>query len=141
MAMRVKDVMTKNPVTVRDSDSIASVAKKMAEHDIGDVLVCDGNDCLIGIATDRDIVVRALSQGKDPATTCIGDVATRDVEALKPDAEVSEAIDTMRDKAIRRIPVVENGQKPVGIVSLGDVAQARDAESCLGQISAAPPNN
>ena len=140
MAMRVKDVMTKNPVTVCDTDTIMTVAKQMAAHDIGDVLVCDQNGGLMGIVTDRDIVVRAMAQSKDPATTCIGDIATRDLECLRPDDEITEAVDTMRDKAIRRIPVVD-GKNPVGIVSLGDVAQARDAESCLGQISAAPPGH
>ena len=140
MAMHVKDVMTKNPVTVRDSDTIATVAKEMRDHDIGDVLVVDQKGGLCGIVTDRDIVVRAMAEDKDPSGTCIGDICTRDLETLQPNDEISEAVDCMRDKAIRRIPVVD-GKKPVGIVSLGDVAQVRDADSCLGQISAAPPNN
>src|SRR4030095_14546846 len=83
MAMHVKDVMTKNPRTVFDTDTLPNVAKQMRDHDIGDVLVCDQNGGLIGIVTDRDIVVRAIAAGMDVATTRAADICSRDVACVE----------------------------------------------------------
>jgi CBS domain-containing protein len=94
---------------------------------------------LCGIVTDRDLVVRCLARNpKRAGSQRLADICSQEIHALSPDAEVDEAIRLMRDRAIRRIPVVEN-ESPVGIVSLGDLAIARDRRSCLGDISAAPP--
>jgi CBS domain-containing protein len=139
MAMKVKDVMTKDVVKMRDSDSVRTVAKEMRDRGIGDVLVLDQNGALCGIVTDRDIVVRAIATGLDPALTPIVDVCSRNVECLTPNDKVKDAVDCMRRKAIRRVPVIDGGTL-VGIVSIGDLAQARDSHSALGEISAAPPN-
>ena len=107
------------------------------EH-IGDVVVLqDGNMC--GIATDRDIVVRAIANGKDPATTPIGEICGKDVTTLSFDTTIDDAVVLMRDKALRRLPVVDDGF-PVGIVSLGDLALKRDPRSALADISGAPAN-
>jgi CBS domain-containing protein len=92
-----------------------------------------------GILTDRDIVVRGLAEGRDPARTTVGEICSRELTVLSPTDSVGDAVKVMRDKAIRRLPVVEGG-RPVGIVSLGDLAVERDPESALGGISAAPPN-
>jgi len=101
------------------------------------VVVDNGKVC--GIVTDRDIVVRAVAQGHDPATTKLRDIGSHDLTTLAPTDTVEHAVQIMREKAIRRLPVVENG-KPVGIVSLGDLALERDPDSALGNISAAPAN-
>src|SRR3990170_7136176 len=93
-----------------------------------------------GIVTDRDLVVKAVASGSDPSKTSIGSVCTKDVTVLKPTQTTDDAVKVMREKAIRRLPVVE-GENLVGIVSLGDLAKRIDKGSCLGQISAAPPNN
>jgi CBS domain-containing protein len=111
----------------------------MRDKDIGDVIVTDG-DRIAGIATDRDIVVRAVADGKNPSQTTLRDVATMDPTTVSPTDSVDDAIRIMREKAVRRLPVCENG-RPVGIVSLGDLAMERDQKSVLADVSAAPPNN
>jgi signal-transduction protein with cAMP-binding, CBS, and nucleotidyltransferase domain len=138
VAKTVRDVMTRNPVTVGSKDSCAAAARKMAERNIGDVLVQDDGR-VSGIVTDRDIVVRAIAAGRDPANTTVGEVCTQIVETLEPTDGVEKAMRLMKDKAIRRIPVVEEG-RAVGIVTLGDLAQDRDPNSVLGAVSAARPN-
>ena len=111
----------------------------MREHDIGDVLIVDTDDKLAGIVTDRDLVLRCMAEEKSPADTRIGVVCTGEPIALSPGDDLDKAIATMRQHAVRRLPVVDDG-RPVGIVSLGDLAEQRDPESVLGQISAANPN-
>ena len=140
MATEIRDLMTKNIVCLGEDTPIREAAKKMRDSAIGDVLVQDGSGKLTGIVTDRDIVVRAIAEGKDCASTTLGEVSSGKLTTLKPDAGVEEAVKCMEDNAIRRVPVVENG-KAIGIVSIGDLAAERDRKSALGQISAAPPNN
>ena len=111
----------------------------MRERDIGEVIVAeDGRIC--GVVTDRDLVVRALAEERDPAGTTIGEICSRQLVTVAPDDDLTAAGDLMRDRAVRRIPVVEAG-KPVGIVSMGDLAVERDPHSAVGHISAASPNN
>jgi CBS domain-containing protein len=138
MAQFVKEVMTTDPATVGSEASAAEAASKMRQQDTGAILVVDDQK-LRGIVTDRDIVVRAIAEGRDPAETKVGDISSSDVEALEPDRPVTEAIEVMRERAVRRVPVVE-GDRPVGIVSIGDLALERDRESALADISAAPGN-
>jgi CBS domain-containing protein len=110
----------------------------MRDANIGDVIVLKGSQ-VCGILTDRDIVVRGVSEGRDLAATKVGDICSQELASVSPTDEVEQAIRLMRDKAVRRLPVVEAGN-PVGIVSIGDLAIERDPHSALGQISAAPPN-
>jgi CBS domain-containing protein len=135
----VKDVMTSDPVTLEASKSVKEAADLMRKKDIGDVVVLESNGELCGIVTDRDIVVRAVAKGDDPAKKVLGDICSKDVMTVKPDTPINEAVTIMRGKAIRRIPVVKNGT-PVGIVSIGDLAVDRDPKSALADISAAPAN-
>jgi CBS domain-containing protein len=110
----------------------------MREKDIGDVIVQrDGKIC--GIVTDRDIVVRAIAERKDPAKTPLESICSKEINTLSPDDNTDKAVQLMREKSIRRIPVVE-GKKVVGIVSLGDLAIDKDPQSVLGRVSAAHPN-
>jgi CBS domain-containing protein len=139
MAECIRDVMTTNPETLPESTTVREAAEAMRANDIGDVVVVDDNGKLSGILTDRDIVVRVVAEGRDPRTTRIGDIASRDLTAVSPDDPVDRAVQLMRDKAIRRLPAVDKG-KPVGIVSIGDLALDRDPGSALADISAAPPN-
>jgi CBS domain-containing protein len=139
MARTINEVMTHDPRTVSADAPLTEVAKVMAEADIGDVLVEDSGK-LEGIVTDRDIVVRALAEGRDPSQTKARDVETKTVQALTPDQSVEEAIRVMRENDVRRVPVVQDG-RPVGIVSIGDLAVERDSGSALADISAASPNN
>jgi CBS domain-containing protein len=138
MAQSLRDIMTQKPLTCQTSDTITAAARTMRDGNIGDVVVLE-NDQIRGILTDRDIVVRALAEGLDPSRTTVGEVCSRELTTLSPTDSIAEAVSIMRGKAIRRLPVVENG-RPVGIVSLGDLAVERDPESALGGISSAPPN-
>jgi CBS domain-containing protein len=139
MAERIRDVMTTDPQTLPESTLVRVAAEAMRANDIGDVIVSDDNGRITGILTDRDIVVRVVAEGRDPRATRVGDIASRELTAVAPDDPVDRAVDLMRERAIRRLPVVERG-KPVGIVSIGDLALDRDPDSALADISAAPPN-
>jgi CBS domain-containing protein len=92
-----------------------------------------------GILTDRDIVVRAIAEGRDPGSTTVGEVCSSDLTTLTPDQSIDDAVRLMREHDVRRLPVVQDG-RPVGIVSLGDLAVELDPDSALADISAAPPN-
>jgi len=135
----IRDVMTPEPVTVATTTSLEQAARHMRDAGIGNVIVLEGEQ-ITGILTDRDIVVRAVAEGWDPSQTPVGDVASRELTTISPDETVDAAVALMRERSIRRLPVVESG-RPVGIVSLGDLALERDPDSCLGEISAAPPND
>jgi CBS domain-containing protein len=133
----VGDVMSDNPASVEPGDSIEDAAAKMKEADVGAVLVVDGDD-LKGIVTDRDIVVNAVAEGNGDAS--VEDVASTDTTTIEADAELTDAISLMREKKVRRLPVVDDDGEPVGIVSLGDLAIEADDDSALKEISAAKPN-
>jgi CBS domain-containing protein len=138
MGQSISDVMTTDPRTAQARETVRQAAKAMRDEDVGAVIVLDdGQVC--GIVTDRDIAIRAVADGQDPNETTIGEICSRDVETLSPDQSVEEAIKIVRKKNVRRVPVVEDG-RPVGIVSLGDLAVERDPDSALADISAASPN-
>jgi CBS domain-containing protein len=119
--------------------TLQAAAQMMRDEDIGDVIVID-DDQLCGIVTDRDIAVRAVADGKDPTETRLGHICSRDLVTIAPNDPAEHAVELMRKNAMRRMPVVESG-RPVGIVSLGDLALDRDRNSALADISAAPANN
>ncbi|TVP83988.1 MAG: CBS domain-containing protein [Thioalkalivibrio sp.] len=136
--MLVREVMTLNPIILNHAASTQEAAQHMRDAGVGDVLVHqDGR--LLGIITDRDIVVRVVADGKSPELTTLGDCCSEELHTLEPDMDAEEAVATMREFAIRRIPVVEQGQV-VGIVSIGDLAIERDEHSALADISAEAPN-
>jgi CBS domain-containing protein len=135
----IRDVMTPAPRALDTSAAVMDAAEFMRESDIGDVIVLE-EDHLCGIVTDRDIVVRVLAEGANPATVTVGEICSRDLTTISPMASVGDAVRLIRDKAIRRLPVVEEDGEVVGIVSIGDIAVARDRRSSLGDISAARPN-
>ena len=134
----VKDVMTPGVVAVRPDASVVEAAQLMRTQNIGDVVMADGQR-IVGVLTDRDITVRAVAVAADPLGLSAGDVCTPNPLTLAPDDPVSSAVALMREHAIRRIPVVEGGL-PVGLVSLGDLAEARDPGSALAGISRAEPD-
>ena len=131
--------MTTTICTVGHDSTLVESARLMQQEDIGNVLVTEGG-VVCGILTDRDIVVRGVAQGCDMTTTTVGEICSHDLVTLDPTATLDEAKKLMADRAVRRLPVVENG-KPVGIISLGDVAIEASGEQALEQISAAPGNN
>jgi CBS domain-containing protein len=138
MGSKIREYMTTDLVKLEADQPVAEAARRMRDADIGDVLVMRAGQ-LSGILTDRDIVVRCIAEGADPNRTRLEDVCSPDLATLSPDDDSDNAVRLMAKKAIRRVPVVENGE-PVGVVSIGDLAVARDRDSALGGISAAPPN-
>ena len=134
------EVMTPQPIILNPADTCIDAANAMMTHDIGCIVLAEEDGKLCGIVTDRDLVVRVMAAGRDPSVVSLGDVCWPHVVSLDSHATVDEAIRTMSECAVRRVPVVENGT-PVGVVSLGDLAMERDPKSVLGRVSAAPPNN
>jgi CBS domain-containing protein len=130
--------MTKDPVTIPLETRLPEAARIMRDHGIGNVLVMsDGHLC--GMLTDRDIVVRAVAEQRSLSRTTAGDVCSAEIVTVAPDDDADAALDLMRTRAVRRIPVVDRG-KPIGIVSMGDLAIDRDPGSVLSEISKAPSN-
>lgn len=136
----IEQVMTKDPLTVAESAPVSEAARLMRDADIGDVLVTRDDGTVCGIVTDRDLAVKVIADGKDPNSVTVEDVCSHRLESLESGDPVEKAVALMRDHAIRRIPVIDDGNL-VGIVSLGDLAMERDPQSALADISEAAPNN
>ncbi len=136
----VRDVMSPCPRMLSPDATVQEAAELMRREDIGNVLVmADDHRRLVGILTDRDIVVRALAEGRDPAQTRIGDVCSQDVVTIHPDESVGTALRIMREHAIRRVPVADD-REVLGMLTIGDIAVERDSRTALADISAAQPN-
>jgi CBS domain-containing protein len=118
VATTVRDLMTTDPVTLPSKTAVQEAARRMRADDIGDVLVEDDGQ-LRGIVTDRDLVVRVLSDGIEPGSITLGEVCSGDLNTVSPDDELAAAVRVLREHAVRRIPVVEEGTA-VGIVAIGD---------------------
>ncbi|WP_188197795.1 CBS domain-containing protein [Nonomuraea sp. SYSU D8015] len=138
MAQKARSIMTPTPVTLPSQATLADAAKRMRDCNIGDVLVVDDGR-LRGIVTDRDIVVRGIAADQDPHQTQLSEVCSREMVCCSPEDDAEHVVEVMRERAVRRIPLVEHGRL-VGIVSLGDVAVERDSHSALADISGALPN-
>jgi len=139
MARHVRDIMTSQLVTVEPQTSVTAVAQKMRDENVGAVLVTMGDE-LRGLVSDRDLVVRALAEGGDLQQKTVASACSDDLVTVSPDEDLDRAVELMRENSVRRLPVVDEGRHPVGIVSLGDMAIERDPESALGDISAAKSN-
>jgi CBS domain-containing protein len=137
MPSTVAEHMTAKPVTIDARESVRHAAELMRARDIGDVIVTDSGQ-VVGLVTDRDLVVRVLATGDSPEvevrTACSGDLVT-----VGPDDDVEKAEHLMRERAVRRAPVMK-GKELVGIVSIGDLAIDLDRRSALADISASEPN-
>lgn len=134
---QVRDVMTSNPTTCEPTATLVDAAKVMAREDVGPVPIVEGGK-LVGLVTDRDIIIRAVAEGRDVTSTTVRDVASKDLVTVTADEDLDRALQLMADNQVRRIPVVE-GDRVVGIVSQADVARAADDEKTgevVQQISA-----
>lgn len=135
--MFVRDIMTKNVDIIEETASLASVAQKMRDEDIGAVPIRNG-DKLVGMVTDRDIVIRALASGQSADNLLARDAMTEKVLYCREDWSAEEAAENMAKNRIRRLPVVDGDKQLIGIVSLGDVTRAVDSAAtgaALEQIS------
>ncbi|GAA4241419.1 CBS domain-containing protein [Actinomadura meridiana] len=138
--MQVKHVMTPDPQTLPLDATLYEAARVMRDRGIGDVLVTYAGR-LCGVVTDRDIVVRAVAESRDTALTPLGDVCTAELTTVRPDDDTGKAARLMSEQAVRRLPVVDDEQRPLGIVCIGDLATADGQPGPLTEISKAPPNN
>ncbi|MCA9512882.1 MAG: CBS domain-containing protein [Myxococcales bacterium] len=132
----LRELMTPNPVILDANATAAEAAQAMRERNVGDVLVQE-DGALCGIVTDRDLVVRCLAAAQDPQSQTLRDLCTQELATLEADASIDDAVEQMRSRAVRRLPIVD-GAATLGIVSLGDLARSRDPNSALGRISASP---
>lgn len=134
----VTDVMTRNVRTLTPGDTVAAAAKAMDELNVGVIPVCEG-DKLLGVVTDRDIVVRAVAQGLD-GNTPLSKVMSRDVRTARETDDLDTVLADMASSQIRRLPVLDGSERLIGIVSIGDIAvkgqDEEDVGQSLGEISA-----
>ena len=128
--MQVSDVMSRRAVSVSPRETAALAARLLARYGLGALPVVSGQDRILGIVTDRDIVVRCVAAGGDPDLVTVGEIMTPSVRTVSPDAAVEEALALMASAQVRRLPVATEG-KLAGMVSLGDLARLRldDAET------------
>ncbi len=138
--MKLSSIMTGGIETIPPQATLAEAAKKMASQDIGSLPVCAERQRVVGIITDRDITVRAVAEGRNPSEVQLGDICTPDPTTVSPSEPVKEALERMRQQAIRRLIVADAG-KPLGIVSLGDLSDHGEADDTLRDISEAPANS
>jgi CBS domain-containing protein len=135
--LKIKEIMTDKVAFVSPETTVVETARLMQKHDVGSIPVCEGPN-LVGIVTDRDIVVRNVAHGKNPSTIPVREIMTTTVKTIAPEMELNQVAELMSQQQIRRLPVVENNQL-VGMVSLGDLAtQAKhdvEVASTLGEIS------
>ena len=120
--MRVKDCMCNNVVRATSETTLEKVAKLMQENDVGCVPICNQENNVIGFITDRDIITRCIANGKNCAQTKASDIMTTKVIKTTPDTQIDDATQTMSKNQIRRVPVVNEQNKIVGILTMGDLA-------------------
>ncbi|QDU81192.1 Hypoxic response protein 1 [Polystyrenella longa] len=131
--MKIQKIMTTNVECISPDASVAEVAKRMKTHDIGSVPVCENEEKLIGMVTDRDIVVRCIAEGRDLNSTTARDIMTTDIIYCCEDQDVTEMAEVMEERKIRRVVVLNEDKKLVGIVSLGDMAVKTQNDSLCNE--------
>ena len=141
---QIRDVMTANPRCVTRTDSVREAARIMREADTGVVPVVDGNR-ILGVITDRDIVVRGVADGRNVSDARVDELMTKNVRTVRDDARVDEVLQLMSTSEVRRVPVVNASDELVGIVSIGDISTNTNKDDKVGKtiesISEARPNN
>jgi len=140
MGKTAREVMTGGAECVGENDTLADAARRLAELDVGAMPICGEDNRLKGMLTDRDIVVKALARGKDPSSTRAGELAEGKPVTIGADDSVDEALRTMKDHKVRRLPVID-GHDLIGVVSQADLARHIDEEEVgdlVEAISAAP---
>jgi CBS domain-containing protein len=132
MAESIRDLMTANPCSIDVDKSVAYAAKMMRDEDVGLAPIVEG-DRLVGTLTDRDIAIRVVAEGKDPAQTTVREVASTNVVTIDPQQDLDEALRLMAQHQVRRLPVVEEDGRLVGVVAQADVAREGD-DTQTGQV-------
>ena len=124
--MKVKDCMCNNVIYVKPETNVQDVVNLMNQNHIGSVPVCDNNNCICGIVTDRDILLRCVACEKEPKTTPISDIMTCNVCTCTQDEDITSAQMKMQQKQIRRLPVLDNNNNVIGILTLGNLARSHN---------------
>jgi CBS domain-containing protein len=119
---KIRDVMTSNPKSVEPSTPVQQVATLMRDEDVGPIPIVE-NGTVTAIVTDRDIVLNVVAEGKDPSSTTVGEIASRDLITVDPEQTLDEALRLMARRQVRRLPVVEEDGRLVGIVAQADIAR------------------
>jgi CBS-domain-containing membrane protein len=129
MAKTAREIMNPDCTCVGEDESVLDAARRLAERDVGALPICGEDDRLKGMITDRDIVVKAIAQGMDPATTRVSELAQGDgrTVTIGADDSIEQALRTMADHQVRRLPVID-GHELVGIVAQADIARNYDDE-------------
>ncbi len=130
--MQVSEVMNRNVVTIDPGESVALAARLLSRHNVGSLPVCGPRGRLLGIVTDRDIVLRCVAPEEDPQTIPVGSVMSRNPSFLLPEDDIRQAAQLMSLHQVRRLPVTKDG-KLVGMLSLGDLARCGKAEMEVSQ--------
>lgn len=123
--MKVKDIMTTPAFYALENESVFHIAKLMKKNDVGAIPVCNKEGKIVGVVTDRDIIIRAVGKGLNPASVSAKEIMSADVTVISPMTDLDDAFDIMSEIKIRRLPVVENS-KLVGMLSLGDLSQSME---------------
>ena len=127
MTKSIGDLMTNNPCSIDADKSVVYAAKMLRDEDVGLAPIVEG-DTLIGTLTDRDIAIRVVAEGKDPNRTKVRDVASKDLVTIDPQQNLDEALQLMARHQVRRLPVVEEDGKLVGVVAQADIARVASGE-------------
>jgi CBS domain-containing protein len=132
MGTKVREVMSDRPRCVSPDTPVSEAAQLMETEDVGALPVLDGEE-LAGMVTDRDIVIRAIAKGKDPRGMPVREVSTRDVVSIRGDEDLSEALKLMASYKVRRLPVVDDGNRLIGVLAQADAALEAN-EKAVGQM-------
>lgn len=127
MAKNIRDVMTKNPRTVSNSDTVSDAARRMRDEDAGLIPIVDG-DRLMGVITDRDIALRVVADGRDASSMRVEEIASKSLVTVDPDQGLDEALKMMAEHQVRRLPVCEEDGRLIGIVAQADIAKHAGAK-------------
>jgi CBS domain-containing protein len=122
MAARIRELMTPNPRSLESGSNVMEAARLMRDEDAGIIPIVEGNK-LVGTVTDRDIAIRVVAEGKSPSSTTVGEIGSRELVTIDPQQDLDEALRLMARHQVRRLPVVEEDGKLVGIVAQADVAR------------------
>jgi CBS domain-containing protein len=133
MANAARDVMTPNPECIGENETLLDAARKLAELGVGSMPICGQDDRLKGMLTDRDIVVKAIAQGKDPASTRAGELGEGKPVTIGADDSLQETLHTMAQYQVRRLPVID-GHKLVGIIAVADIARQLTDDELKGDL-------
>jgi CBS domain-containing protein len=132
MGKQIRELMTANPCSIDADKSVSYAAKMMKDEDVGLAPIVEG-DRLVGTVTDRDIAIRVVAEGKDPESTTVRDIASTQLVTIDPQQSLDEALRLMAKHQVRRLPVVEEDGRLVGVVAQADVAREGE-DSKTGQV-------